>query len=183
MHSTDPVEKLERLLRQGEEGDAGAAVAVLLKREGGELQVFLVKRAVDPSDPWSGDMAFPGGRRRPKDRDLRETMIRETMEETGIDLGGCRLLGTLDVAASSVAPGLGVLPFVALCEETPEVTLNEELRSYLWVPLHRLKRSRGRARVHRGEVPAYIVGGEVVWGLTYRMLENLLRLLDQAAVG
>ena len=167
-------------MRPVEDADAGAAVAMLLKREGRSLQLLLVKRAADPSDPWSGDMALPGGRRHLEDRDLWETVVRETVEETGIDLRCYRLLGTMDVAVSVVAPELGVLPFVVLCEETPEVSLSRELRSYFWVPLEQLRRSRGMARVHEGEVPAYIVDGEVVWGLTYRMLENLLRLLETA---
>ena len=179
MHSVDPVEKLQGLLNPVGDEEAGAAVAVLLKRAGGGLQVLLVKRATSPIDPWSGDMAFPGGRRRLEDRGLKETVIRETMEETGIDLRRCRFLGTLGVVASTVAPELGVLPFVVLCGETPVVTLSEELSSYFWVPFEQLKQSRGMAWVDRGEVPAYLVGGEVVWGLTYRMLENLLQLTEK----
>jgi len=163
-----------------EDAEAGAAVALLLKREGRGLQLLLVRRAVNPSDPWSGDMAFPGGRRHPGDRSLRETAIRETMEETGVDLRCHRLLGTMDVSTSAVAPELTILPFVFLCVGTPDVSLSGELSYYLWVPLDRLRRSRGRARVHKGEAPAYILNGEVVWGLTYRMLENLLRLLEAA---
>ena len=165
------------------DADAGAAVAVLLKREKEDLEVLLVKRAVSPSDPWSGDMAFPGGRRHPEDLDLMETVTRETKEETGIDLLGCRFLGTLDVTASSAAPELGILPFVFLCEEDLEIKLSSELCSYFWVPMNQLELSRGRSRVHEGEVSSYLVEGEVVWGLTYRMLENLLRLIGRAARG
>lgn len=179
MHPVDRVEKLQGLLNPIRDGEAGAAVAVLLKRAEGGLQVLLVKRATSPSDPWSGDVAFPGGRRRLEDRGLKETVIREPMEETGLDLRRSRFLGTLGVVASTVAPELGVLPFVVLCGETPVVTLSEELSSYFWVPLEQLKQSRGRTQVDRGKVPAYLVGGEVVWGLTYRMVENLLQLTEK----
>ncbi len=180
MDHEDAVEKLRGVLKPVEDADAGAAVAILLKREERGLQVLLVKRATNPSDPWSGHMAFPGGRRRPEDRDLRETVIRETREETGIELRGCRFLGTLSVTTSSVAPELGVLPFVVLCNETPRITLNEELCSHFWVSLEHLRRSRGSALIQGVEVPAFLVNGEVVWGLTYRMLENLLGLLEAA---
>lgn len=156
-------------------------MALLLKRDGRDLQLLLVKRTASTSDPWSGDMAFPGGRRHSQDDDLWETVIREAMEETGIDLRRHSFLGTMDVAKSAVSPELGVLPFVVLCEDTPEVSLGRELSSYLWVPLEQLRRSRGRGRVHQGEVPAYIVGDKVIWGLTYRMLESLLRLIEGAS--
>ena len=181
MFRADPFEKLRGLLKPFGDADARAAVAMLLKREKEDLEVLLVKRAVSPSDPWSGDMAFPGGRRHPEDLDLMETVTREMKEETGIDLLGCCFLGTLDVTASSVAPKLGVLPFVFLCAENLEISLSPELCSYLWAPLKQLELSRGRYRVHKGEVSSYLVEGEVVWGLTYRMLENLLRLIGKAA--
>jgi len=173
-------EGLRALLGPVEEA-AGAAVAILLRRKGRDLQVLLVKRAANPSDPWSGHMAFPGGRRRPEDGDIRETVTRETLEETGIDLRGCRVLGAMNATTSTIAPELEVLPFVAVCDETPRITLNEELCSYFWVSLESLRRSKGTAQVHGERVPAFLVEGEVVWGLTYRMLENLLRLLETAA--
>ncbi len=176
------IERLRSLLRPIGESDAGAAVSVLLKFEGHDLKLLLVKRAENPSDPWSGDMAFPGGKRHAKDRDLRETVSRETLEEIGIELCDCRFLGTLDIATSNVAPTLGVLPFVFFCEEPPEIKLSEELVSYIWVSIRQLRRSKGVALVHKGTVSAFKIDGGVVWGLTYRMLENLLPILDKAAV-
>jgi len=181
LHTADLIERLRGLLRPVEESDAGAAVSVLLRLEGKDLKILLVKRAENPSDPWSGDMAFPGGRRHPEDPDLWATVVREMMEETGIELRDCRFLGTLDAASSIVAPTLGVLPFVFICEKKPEIKLSGELRSYLWVSIEQLKLSKGIAEVPKGAVPAYVIEDEVVWGLTHRMLENLLHLLDRAA--
>ncbi len=170
-------------LGRAENPTARAAVAVLLRRLGEGFEVLLVKRASNPSDPWSGDMAFPGGRRRPLDGSLLETALRETLEETGIDLRGCRLLGVLDPVASEIAPEVVVQPFIFLCEDRPRVELSCELCSYMWIPLERLKRSRGMARVRGGISPAYLADGEVVWGITYRVLEGLLRLLEAPTGG
>jgi len=176
------IERLRGLLRPVGVSDAGAAVSVLLRFEGHDLKLLLVKRAENPSDPWSGDMAFPGGKRHAKDRDLWETVLRETLEEIGIELCDCCFLGTLDISTSNVAPMLGVLPFVFFCEETPEIKLSEELVSYIWASIEQLRRSKGNTLVHKGTVPAFKIEREVVWGLTYRMLENLLTILDKAAV-
>jgi len=181
LNLADLIERLRGLLRPVGECDGGAAVSILLRFEGRDLKLLLVKRAENPSDPWSGDMAFPGGKRHAMDGDLWETVVRETLEETGVELCDCRFLGTLDIATSNVAPTLGVLPFVFFCEETPEIRLSGELVSYIWVSIEQLRRSKGIIPVKQGTAPAYGMEGEVVWGLTYRMLESLLHILDMAA--
>lgn len=172
------IEVFEGRLRRGEEPMAKAAVAVLLNRPVEGLEVLLVKRASNPLDPWSGDIAFPGGRRRPTDDDLLETAFRETLEETGIDLREHRLLGSLNPVASETDDGMIVQPFVFLCSSRPRVELSYELCSHMWVPLDALKRSRGVAKVRGGLHPAYIINGEVIWGITYRVLEELLSLVE-----
>ena len=75
-------EKLSKTLKPAEDLDAGAAVVVLLRAADQEFQVLFVKRAEKLTDPWSGQTAFPGGKRDPEDKDLKETVVRETLEET-----------------------------------------------------------------------------------------------------
>ncbi len=172
------IDVLESRLGKGEDPNARASIAVLLHGPVGGLEVLLVKRALNPLDPWSGDMAFPGGRRRLIDNDLLETALRETLEETSIDLRNHKFLGSLNPVASEIDPGMIVQPFVFLCSERPRVELSYELCSHMWIPLDKLKRSRGMARVRGGISPAYLVDGEIIWGLTYRVLEDLLGLMD-----
>lgn len=158
--------------------NADAAVALLLKPANRDFEVLLVKRAENPSDPWSGQMAFPGGKRDPKDRDIKQTVFREALEETSIDLAhGCRFLGVLESMKSTVRPEMLIAPFVILLEHEPTITLSEELEEYLWVSLNALRRSKGTANFSFGEVPAYFVEGNVVWGLTYRILERFTQIL------
>lgn len=153
-------------------------MALIFSMRQGALQLLLVKRAVIEGDPWSGDMAFPGGKRMSGDRSIMDTVVREVQEETGIDLRACRHLGAMGTVYSTVRPSLGVLPIVFLRDSDSEIRINEELVSYQWVDLEGLQTSRGRATVKGRDVPAYRIEGEVVWGLTYRIIEVLLKLVD-----
>ncbi len=173
------IERLKRRLRGVEALDAWAAVAVLLREEVDDYETLLVRRAVVSGDPWSGDMAFPGGKKTPLDRTLRDTVVREVNEETGIDLDSLRYIGALPVLFSSIKPDRDVLPIVYLYEGRPEIRLNPELTAYRWVHLKELRASRTVAKVKGWEGEVFKLGDDVVWGLTYRMLDKLLSLMDE----
>jgi len=165
--------------RVSEEQGANAAVAVLLRQEKEDFSILFVKRVENSADPWSGQMAFPGGKRSEQDLNLRQTVLRETLEETGISLlDRCRFLGVLKVLRSAPRPDLRVLPFVVLVEYEPRVRLNrKELEDFYWIPLGELAQSKTFVRFDFGEVPAYSVRDEVIWGLTYRIFEDFFAVL------
>jgi 8-oxo-dGTP pyrophosphatase MutT (NUDIX family) len=169
-----PLDGIRRKLRAQGGENANAAVAILFRRAEGELELLLVKRAEVPDDPWSGDMAFPGGKRIPQDRDIMHTVIREVREETNIDLEANLFLGKMEIVFSTVRPGYSVLPLVFLQETEADIKINEELTSYLWAPFNKLERSRDRTMIKNLTATVFRVKGEVVWGLTYRIIENLL---------
>lgn len=175
------IERLSEALRPlSDEQGANAAVAVLLKLERGRLCVLFVKRVEEAKDPWSGHVAFPGGKRDAEDKDLKETVIRETREETNINLlDGCSFLGVMSTYQSKPRPDIKVLPFVFLIGDEPLVRLNKkELSEYFWVAFEELVRCRTTARFSFGESPAFAVGGRIIWGLTYRIVENLIQYFD-----
>jgi 8-oxo-dGTP pyrophosphatase MutT (NUDIX family) len=173
------IERLKRRLRGIEALDAWAAVAILLREEEDDYETLLVKRAVVPGDPWSGDMAFPGGKKAPQDRTLRDTVVREVSEETSIDLDLLTYIGALPIIFSSMRPDRDVLPIVYLYEGRPEIRLNPELTAYMWVHLKDLRASRTTAKVKEWDGEVFKLGENAVWGLTYRMLDNLLSLMDE----
>jgi 8-oxo-dGTP pyrophosphatase MutT (NUDIX family) len=173
------IERLKRRLRGIEALDAWAAVAILLREEEDDYETLLVKRAVVPGDPWSGDMAFPGGKKAPQDRTLRDTVVREVSEETSIDLDSLTYIGALPIIFSSMKPDRDVLPIVYLYKGRPEIRLNLELTAYMWIHLKDLRASRTTAKVKEWDGEVFKLGENVVWGLTYRMLDNLLSLMDE----
>ena len=162
-----------------DEQDANASVALLLKLEGEKLHVLFVRRVQNPKDPWSGQMALPGGKREARDRNLKETVIRETLEETNINLlENCSFLGVMSVFQSEPRPEIKVLPFVILIEDEPSIRLNEkELEQYFWIPIEELVTNRTKAKFSFGESPAFIVRSTTIWGLTYRIVESFTRCL------
>lgn len=180
MNYTEDVEKLSKALRPlSYEQESNAAVALLLKQGKDDLSILLVKRVENLADPWSGQMAFPGGKRTDKDQDLKQTIIRETREETDIDLlDRCRFLGVLTAMRSKPRPDVKILPFVILVQYEPKIRLNsKELENSFWVPVKDVVQGKSYAKFDFGETPAYIVRGKVVWGLTYRILESFFALL------
>ena len=179
MDYLDSVRKLSKVLKPVSEGqDADAAVVLLLKPMDQDLEALFVKRVENPADPWSGQMAFPGGKRDAKDKDLKQTVVRETLEETNINLlDRCRFLGVMETLRSTRRPEMKILPFVVLLEHEPSIKLNEELEEFVWISLEELVKHGGTVKFSFGGVPAYIVGNIVIWGLTYRILEKFVHTL------
>ncbi len=175
------VANLSRILKPiSEEQGANAAVALLLRPAGDDLKVLFVKRAENPADLWSGQIALPGGKRDVRDRDLKETIVRESTEEIGVDLlECCQFLGVLEALRSIPRPDMKILPFVVLVECRLLIDLNEEeVEDFSWISVKELADNRGTVNYGFGELPAYIVDDIVIWGLTYRILEMFFRVLE-----
>ena len=167
-----------------------AAIALTLRPSAdGEPELLMIRRAEFEGDPWSGHIACPGGRMDPGDIDLGHTAIRETLEETGVDLArDGRILGALDDVAprTPALPPLVIRPFVAIVSRDAVTTPSDEVAEAFWVPLSAFLHgpSWGRASVQiRGddsrEVEVFRYGQFVVWGLTHRALTQFLELAKE----
>lgn len=166
-----------------------AAVALILvegaERGGGGLEALFIRRAERAGDPWSGQIALPGGRRDPGDADLLATAIRETREETGIDLTAAEPLGELDDLHPRTAtlPPVSVRPFVFALKRRPAIAPSSEVQAAFWVPLARMADPTVRREITlfiRGAertFPAYVLGDDVIWGMTERILTPFLELV------
>ena len=183
MVSADVIEKLTKVLKPiSDEQGANAAVALLLKSKRSDFDVLFVKRVKNPSDPWSGQMALPGGKRESKDASLKDTVLRETLEETGIKLDRYRFLGVLTAVKSEPKPEINILPFVVLLEDEPKLKLNKaELETFIWVPYEEIVQSQGMVEFSFGKVPAFILADAVVWGVTYKILSKIVKAVEEAS--
>ena len=174
-------------------GRRNAAVALILRFSANanhdpsvlDCDFLAIRRAVSRRDPWSGQMALPGGRLEEDDAGLAAAAIRETREETGVRLSAGALLGRLEPLRPlmSRAPAVTVWPFVFRAPPgltarpaSPEVASVHWLRMsafadpasrgvYTWV------RDGGRRRF-----PCSRIDGHVIWGLTFRVLEQICEI-------
>ena len=169
------------------EGDRRAAVAAIFRGGPEGAEVLLIHRAENPEDPWSGHLAFPGGRVDPEDENPLAAAVRETIEEVGLDLSrSARLIGRfsdLTAVARGRRLGLVIEPFVfELVEEAP-FSLNHEVQEAFWLPLTHLVEPRNRSSLEYAfengpvELPCYRWQDQVLWGLTLRMLDEVIELL------
>ena len=164
-----------------------AAVALVLLEGPQGLELILIKRAERGDDPWSGQIALPGGRYEGGDRDLEATAVRETSEETGVDLSGAERLGALDdlYPRTSLLPPVVVRPFVFALTRRAALVPSDEVRRAFWLPLGRLSEPGVRREVTvtvRGgahTLPAYLVDDDLIWGMTERILTPFVDLVSQ----
>lgn len=165
---------LPEVLKQiSEEYDANAAVSLILRPTLEDHEILFVKRVERISDPWSGQIAFPGGKRDPEDKNLKATVIREVFEETSIKLEEINFLGVLKIINSKPKKNFKILPFIVFLEEPVSINLNKkELDRFFWVSLKKIKNSWGIGKFGDKTVPAYILGKDIVWGVTYKILRD-----------
>lgn len=176
-----------------EEGNGAHAAVSLILRAREELEILLIRRAEAEGDPWSGHMALPGGRRDRNDGSLLRTALRETFEETGIDLEEAGTpLGKLEALepAAFRRPPLSIFPFVfGVSGETRARVASPEVEEVLWSPLSLLEsgEASGTVEIPLGDIhktfPCLRIEGRVVWGLTYRILQDFLGRIRERAPG
>lgn len=171
--------------------DAHAAVAAVFRAspDHDEAQILLIRRSEREGDPWSGHMAFPGGKRESTDASLLVTAQRETLEEVGLDLERhARLVTRLPSVPAMTRSKRGamlVTPFIFALDkpEHPEFVLSSEVVETYWVPIGPMARGEIATTFpyrHEGtllQLPAFLVQERIVWGLTHRMLSMLFAAL------
>ena len=115
-----------------------AAVALVLREHAGHTQILFIKRAEKDGDPWSGQMAFPGGHLDAVDDSLKAAAARETLEEINLDLSPFRYLGPLNeenARARGRMIDMLIAPHVFEISGDPVFKPNYEVDDVIWADL------------------------------------------------
>lgn len=160
---------------------ATAAVAII-RCEQPMTSYLLLRRAAHPEDPWSGHFSFPGGRKDPIDSTLLETCLRETREETGIQLKAEQLIQTLkpEPAGHSFNHLIWVQPFLFSLSERPQIILDDtEIANSSWISAEKFATPSCHSKTEMipGKIfPTYPLHDYYLWGFTYKLL---LKIIEQ----
>jgi 8-oxo-dGTP pyrophosphatase MutT (NUDIX family) len=173
-------------------GRTRAAVAMILYQGVNDVEILFIQRAAHDLDPWSGHIAFPGGKLEEGELEC-QAACREAYEEIGVDLEQGRYLGRLsDIMGANLPVRVSCCLFrVDRMDFRP--VLNEEVRDLFWVALSDLRdperhlQSRVAFDEKRFNVPAIrlpVDDKPLLWGITYRLVMQFLSLLeDDGAAG
>jgi 8-oxo-dGTP pyrophosphatase MutT (NUDIX family) len=150
-------------------------------------ELLFIQRATKPTDPWSGQMAFPGGRSEERDSSPQDTAMRETMEEIGLHLAPSAYVGSLNELDGGRANGRHIIVSAHaywLEGPRPDVNPNHEVADVVWVPLNDLGDTDRYIDYHYPLAGADFPGiqldqdGQVIWGLTLRLLSDLFHRMS-----
>ena len=156
-----------------------AAILVALTDE--SVPRILFTRRASHLSSHGGEVAFPGGKQEPDDKDLMTTALREAEEEVNLKPQEVTLLGKSGAVVSRL--GIEVTPIIGKVQPNVVLTANaDELDRIFWVPLPFFMDSNNLQYDHwqYGEktysIPFYHYQGYKIWGLTATMLVELLNI-------
>jgi 8-oxo-dGTP pyrophosphatase MutT (NUDIX family) len=152
--------------------------AVLVAVVARETPTFLLTQRAAHLSTHSGQVAFPGGRIDPGDKDPADAAMREAMEEIGLAREYIMPLGYLDSYLSGT--GFRIVPTVALVRPDFTLTINQaEVTEAFEVPFDFLMSSdnhQRHSREWRGILRNYYAmpyNERYIWGATAGMIRRL----------
>jgi 8-oxo-dGTP pyrophosphatase MutT (NUDIX family) len=168
-------------------GRTHASVAMILREVQDDLELLFIERAADLRDPWSGHLAFPGGKVEQAEQ-ARQAAERETLEEVGLDLGSANCLGRLsDIVGANLPVRVSCYVF-GIGAASAEPSVSAEVQDVFWVRLTDLYDTQRHITATVGfsgllhEVPAIVLpleGKPVLWGITYRLVMQFLEIIGR----
>ena len=161
-------------------GAKQAAVLMTLFPKNEEWHILLIERNANDRDQHAGQLGFPGGKAELSDGTMLATALRETEEEVGILRGQVKILGNLTGIYIPVS-NFQVHPFLGYLNAQPAYQLQaSEVNDVLEVPLSHFQlpsTKRINPQITLKNVPYFDLHGQVLWGATAMMLNELLEII------
>lgn len=157
-----------------------AAVLIPIFRDRGAYGILFTKRS-NKVEAHKGQISFPGGRVDKGDASLLDTALRETQEEIGLPRETVEVLGRMD-DARTMSSNYVVHPFVGLIPYPYPFTLSShEVEKLILVPFSLFFAPEKLVPVQYEDSTyqslTYAYDGEVIWGATARIMQNLVNIL------
>ena len=167
-----------------------AAVSVIVREHQDQVEFLMMQRAFHENDPWSGQMAFPGGKVEVSDQNPRAAAMRETAEEVGIELSRQDYVGQLNDLYGFKHEGIYVAHISSFVFRAPEncvIKPNYEVADTVWLPFSHLEDPLNfqileQPRSGIPDMPAITINPvkqQVLWGLSLRIVLMMYDLLEQ----
>ena len=129
-----------------------------------------------------GEISFPGGKFINSDNNLLETALRETKEETGLDISKNDIIGQLE-QVSTLNSGFTILPFVCILDSITNLVANSEVESFLQIPLisflDTIENDMDPEHNSIQEMYQFTFEKNLIWGASARMLKQVNSLLKE----
>ena len=160
-------------------------MSVFYPDEQGQVRFVLILRKTYKG-VHSNQVGFPGGRVELEDKHLTDTALRETEEEVGIPRNDIVVLG--EMTEIYIPPSnFHVFPFIGMINSTPKlIPQEEEVEAILEIDLDEflhdsnlITEKLNTSYAKNVEVPAFLLGGHVVWGATAMILSEMKEILKQ----
>lgn len=132
----------------------------------------------------AGQLAFPGGKPEPADRDLLDTALREAEEEVALARNQVQILGRLRPVP--VPSGFLIIPFVGVVAGPWTPRSNDAEVKAILTPTLRDLADPARYRFNgtrewqgrKYSLHEFTIHEPTLWGATARMVHDLLRRMD-----
>lgn len=158
-----------------------SSVLMLLFPNSDKLSTCLIQRPVNMRT-HGGQIAFPGGRYEPSDKDLMSTALRESGEEIGTHTTQVEILGGLTPLYVSVS-NFTINPFIGWSNVKPDFKIDpHEVNELFIVPveelLHHASFQVQQVTTVHGtfEAPGFYSDRLFVWGATAMIIAEFIEL-------
>jgi len=155
--------------------------SVLIVIFGESPKILMIKKPITMNH-HGGEIAFPGGKISNEDQNLLDTAIRETKEETGIDVKREQIIGQLK-PVTTLNSGFIILPFICMLEKIDELIPNSEVDEFLEIPLFTflktLENDSDPEHNSIQEMYTFSFENHLVWGASARMLKQIIIKLEK----